>query len=221
MKQYWNRLNKLSFFRRLAVALLSIVCSSFGVSCYYACALGSDPISVFVDGQHIVLGLSYGQVTTINNIVLGVLMILFARRYFHVGTLMSCFLVGPLIDFFEGALRAAFPPDTASYWVKGGMLAVGVVTLALGVALFITADMGVGPFDFLPLKLRDAAGIDLKWTRMIFDTACFVIGWLLGGVVGIGTVAGVLLTGPVMSFFMKRLAPPLDRFFGPLLQDKA
>lgn len=217
MKKYWNRLNKPSLLKRLLFVLLSIICSSFGVSCYYACGLGADPISVFVDGQHAILGLSYGQVTTINNIVLVALMFFFARRYFHIGTLISCFLTGPLIDLFEGMLRTAFPAETAPLAIKITLLATGVLMMALGVGLFITVDMGVGAFDFPPLKLRDVTPISLKWTRMIFDALYVIVGFLLGGVVGIGTIAGVLLTGPVMTFFMRLFQSPLDRFFGPLL----
>lgn len=216
MKQYWNNLNKPSLFKRLLFVFLSITCSAFGVSCYYACGLGADPISVFVDGQHAILGLTYGQVTTINNVVLVALMFIFARRYFHIGTIVSCFLTGPLIDLFEGMISNAFPAETSALGIKIAILAVGVLTMALGVAFFITVDLGVGAFDFPPLKLRDATRLELRWTRMIFDAIYVVIGFLMGGVVGVGTIVGVLLTGPVMSFFMKRIKQPLDRFFGPL-----
>jgi uncharacterized membrane protein YczE len=216
IKNWFNRLDKRSALKRLPFAIFSIVCCSFGIACYYACGLGADPLSIFVDGQHNLLHLTYGQVTSLDNIILLAFMIFIAREYLHIGTLISCFATGPLIDLFEGFLRSTFPTDTTALWIKILILCVGVVSMAFGAGLFFTVNMGVGPFDYIPLKLRDKTRFSLRWIKVVYDAIFVTVGWLMGGVVGVGTIAGVLLTGPIIAFFMKRLSPPLDRFFGPL-----
>ena len=75
IKGWFARINYGSAIKRLLAVFFAIICSSFGISCYYACGLGADPISIFVDGQHALFSLSYGQITTINNLVLVVLML--------------------------------------------------------------------------------------------------------------------------------------------------
>lgn len=219
MKSWFSQLNLKSALMRLPFVAISILCTSFGISCYYACALGADPISVFVDGQHQLFSLTYGQVTTINNLILVTLMFIFARRYFNIGTIVSCFLTGPLIDLFEGALRNAFPAESAPVWVKIAMLLTGVLVLGAGAGLFVATDLGVGAFDFPPLVVRDRTGWKLSRIRIVMDAMYVAVGWLMGGIVGIGTIVGVLLTGPVLSFALGRIKPPLEKLCGPLRRE--
>jgi uncharacterized membrane protein YczE len=65
--------------------------------------------------------------------------------------------------------------------------------------------MGVGCFQFIPLFLAEKTPLDLKYTQMISDALFFLIGFFLGGVVGIGTVAAVLLTGYIMTYTISKL----------------
>ncbi len=205
-----------SLFRRLLLLVPTLFLLNFGIGCYYACGLGTDPISVFVDGQHVIMNMSYGQVTTINNVVLLVLMLFLGRKYMGIGTVVSCFVTGPLIDLFETMLRTAWPAATSPLGVKIALLAGGVLAFGAGLGFFVVTGLGIGPFDFLALWLRDVTKLELKWTRILFDALFLAAGWLLGGVVGVGTAAGVLLTGPVMSYTIKLIERPLGNFFGPL-----
>ncbi|MEA4912836.1 MAG: hypothetical protein VB092_09545 [Oscillospiraceae bacterium] len=216
IKNYFSTLNTNSLLRRLLLLVPTMALINFSIGCYYTCGLGTDPISVFIDGQHVLLGWSYGQITSMNNIILFIVMLWLGRKYMGLGTVATVFLSGPLIDLFEGMLRAAFPPESSALYVKIILLCIGVLGFGIGLGLFVTVGLGIGPFDFLPLWLRDVTKIELKWTRMMFDAFFLITGWLLGGIVGIGTAAGVLLTGPVMSFTIRVVGAPLGRFFGPL-----
>ena len=205
-----------SLLRRLLLLVPTMALINFSIGCYYTCGLGTDPISVFIDGQHVLLGWSYGQITSLNNVILFAVMLWLGRKYMGLGTVATVFLSGPLIDLFEGMLRAAFPAESSPLYVKIILLCIGVFGFGIGLGFFVTESLGIGPFDFLPLWLRDVTKIDLRWTRMLFDALFLITGWLMGGIVGVGTAAGVLLTGPVMSFTLKRVGAPLERFFGPL-----
>lgn len=220
-KLWLNSLHKGSFLRRILFMLPIQALSAFGIACYYACALGADPISCFVDGQHALFRLSYGQITTINNAILFVLMAIWGRKYLGIGTLMGVFLSGPMIDYFEVLLRTQLLAGTPTLWLRLLVLAVGVLTFAVGTALYIMDDIGVGAFDFFALVICDRTSWDLRPIRIALDFAFLLLGWLMGGTVGIGTLAGAFLTGPIMSSTMRLLDRPLQRLLGTLKKPTA
>ena len=100
-----KKINYRSLSIRLLIWFFASLLSEFGIGCYYACGLGTDPVSVFVDGVHNICGLSYGNISTICNIILLILIIIFERRYLGIGTIISTFISGPLIDVFETLMR--------------------------------------------------------------------------------------------------------------------
>lgn len=211
LEKWLNGFNTKSFIRRIIFMLPVLALSAFGIACYYACSLGADPISCFIDGQHTLFKLTYGQITTINNAVLFVLMIIWGRKYLGVGTLMGVFLSGPMIDFFEAQIRTEILVGTPALWLRLLILAVGVFTFAVGTALYIMDNIGIGAFDFLALVICDRTDWKLRWTRIVLDLIFVIVGWLMGGIVGIGTLAGAFLTGPIMSATMKVLNSPLEK----------
>lgn len=192
-----KKINWKAFTVNFILCVLGTVISEFGIGCYYTCGLGTDPISVFVDGLHANFGLSYGTISTICNVILTVCIFLFERKHIGIGTIVGMFIGGPLIDVFETLMRTNFPTETTSLPVRIVLLILAILTFAIGCGLGIACHMGIGCFQFPPIFLADISKISLTYTQMITDAIFFIIGWLLGGVIGIGTIAGVLLTGPI------------------------
>lgn len=219
-KQLKNKaFNYKSISFRIFLCVLSNIFSQFGIACYYGCGLGTDPISVFVDGIHGGLGLTYGQISTICYVILGILLIIFERQYFGISTAIGIFIGGGLLDYCVALVANAFPIETISLTTKVIILIVGLITTGIGYGLGIACDLGVGTFQFIPLFFNDYLHIELKYGQIISDAAFFVIGWLLGGVVGIGTIVGVLLTGYILDWTIKIVQKPLDKF-GPMMIEK-
>ena len=211
IRKYFSGISPAVLAVRSAVLAAALLLSNFGIGCYYACGLGTDPISVFVDGQHLLLGMTYGEITTINNVVLVVLILLFLRDQAGIGTIIGCFASGPLIDLFEGILTGLMPADSTPTAVRVLVLAFGCVVFSAGTGLYIVSGLGISPFDLPSLLMTRLTKIDLKWTRMAWDLLFFVSGWIMGGVIGIGTVAGVLLTGPIMTWVMNITGPAIEK----------
>ena len=205
-----NKINFKALSIRLFLNTLGTVISSFGVGCYYGCGLGTDPISVFVDGLHNISGLSYGTISTICNVIQAVLIFLFIREYLGVGTLIGVLIAGPLIDVFETFSRVNFPLETITLAMQIVILIIGLFTTSIGYGLAIVSKIGVGCFQFLPIFLSKITPIDLKYTQMFSDALFFFIGFMLGGVVGVGTLVGVFLTGYILSFTANKLEGRVD-----------
>ena len=207
---YLKKINWKAFVIRFFLSFFGTMISELGIGCYYACGLGTDPISVFVDGLHNISGMSYGNISTICNVIQAILIFIFIREYLGIGTLIGVLIGGPLIDVFETLVRTSFPLETTTLPVRIIILLVGLITTGIGYGLGIVSKMGIGCFQFIPLFLTKKTKIDLKYTQMFSDATFFLIGFLLGGVVGIGTIVGVFLTGFILSFVVEKLEPKVD-----------
>ena len=210
-----KKINYKSLLVRLFICVMGTIVCEFGIGCYYGCGLGTDPISVFVDGMHNVTGLSYGTISTICNVIQTILIFMFIRKYLGIGTLISVLIGGPLIDVFETLVRTSFPLETTTLPIRVIILLMGLLTSSIGFGLGIVCKLGVGCFQFIPLFLSEKTPLDLKYTQMISDALFFLTGFFLGGVVGIGTIAGVLLTGYIMTWTISLLEKKVDEL-GPI-----
>lgn len=231
-KNYILSYNAGSFLKRLLFILLSLVLMNFGIACYFNCGLGSDPFSVFVDGEHALTGLDYGQITNINNIVLFGLMLIFGRKYIHVGTIITALVSGTILNWCDAFVEMHFVAD--ALWEQFLMLGVGLVTFALSVALFIVADMGLSGVAAIPVWFEEKTKINLRWLRIAEDVFFTLVGIILGAIAsrpifellpsdlsnppltGIGTIVGAFGTGPLMKWFINLLIKPCKKWFGPL-----
>ncbi|MBQ6492779.1 MAG: hypothetical protein IJI92_02815 [Erysipelotrichaceae bacterium] len=203
---------------RTLLSLFATTISSLGIGCYYGCGLGTDPISVFVDGLHNITGMSYGTISTICNVIQTALIFIFIRKYLGIGTLIGMFIGGPLIDISEALIRVNFPLESTGLPVRIIILLVGLLTTGIGYGLGIASKMGIGCFQFIPLFLSEKTPLDLKYTQMISDGAFFIIGVILGGVIGIGTIVGVFLTGYILEYTLSLCEKRIDEL-GPIVQE--
>lgn len=192
---------KLLFIIKMVILISAIAISSMGISLFYAVNIGTDPISVLVDGEHNILKMSFGNITLINNIVLLAIGFFFARKYIKIGTVVSGLTTGYFINLFVPMFEAVIPSSTA-YIYKVVLLIPAVTLLALGTAVSINLNFGVGTMDLITLSIRDRAKLELKWIKIGLDFLYTLVGFCLGGIIGVGTVVGVLLTGPLIDFFM-------------------
>jgi uncharacterized membrane protein YczE len=86
-----------------------------------------------------------------------------------------------------------------------GTLGIGLVLVGIGVALTIGAEIGVAPYDVLSTGLVELADIDISVAAMLLPLGFVVIGLVLGGPPGPGTVLAVLLVGPILGVVLDAL----------------
>ena len=184
--------------QRLPRLLLGILVLGLGVALTVRAELGISPYDVMHQGLAEVTGLDFGVVV----IGLG-LVILVAwfplRQPFGVGTILNVLGVGVVID-----LVLARIPHVDPLVVRVPMLVVGTVLIGLGAGLYIGAGLGPGPRDGLMTAFA-RRGHPLWLVRTVLEVSALVIGWLLGGDVGVGTVLIALSSGPLAHWFLARL----------------
>lgn len=158
--------------------------------------LGLDPWNVFHQGLSQRTGLTLGTLSILSGLVVMLLWIPLRQKP-SLGTIMNILMIGLSMDLFMWLL-----PDFEGWTLRGGGLLVGLVLTGLGTAAYIGAGMGTGPRDGLMIGLNRKFGWSIRVSRMLVELVVLGAGWLLGGVVGVGTVAFALCIGPLVQFFL-------------------
>lgn len=86
-----------------------------------------------------------------------------------------------------------------------GTLAVGIVGVAVGVALMIRAEIGVAPYDVLSTGVAATFDIPIGAAAMVVPVVFVGLGLLLGGRLGIGTAVATVSVGPVLGVVLDRV----------------
>jgi uncharacterized membrane protein YczE len=190
--------------RRLPQLLVGLVLYGWSMAMLIRSGLGLDPWDVFHQGLANHLPITFGQVT----ILVGALVLLLwipLRQRPGIGTVLNVFVIGLAADAGLAAMPAVsgLPGQIA-------MLLGGVVANGLAGALYVGARLGPGPRDGLWVALTKRTGHSIRVVRTVLEVTIVAIGWLLGGVVGVGTVVYALTIGPIVQFFMPWVEVRLD-----------
>ncbi|MBR0515016.1 MAG: hypothetical protein IJK06_12305 [Clostridia bacterium] len=199
--------------RRIIMALVGMTVAGISVGIFKRAFFGVDPFQCFCNGIANVIPLSFGTLYMLINAVLLVIDYFLDRHYIGISTFINMFLVGYVVEFSESLLARLFGDMELPGRIL--FLAVGIITTCIAAALYYDADLGVSPYDAIPLHIADKkpklAGktVPFKVIRIISDLICVLIGFLLGVLPGIGTLITALFMGPLITFFRKTISGPL------------
>lgn len=194
--------NRREWLLRLCFLTLGLIIAHLGVTLFLISSLGTDTFTVFAAGVSHITGISVGLCHSGIQCVLIVLMVLFTKGYIKTGSFICCLLGGPIIDAFNWLLGRFVNADSP-FVLRLAVMALGCVILAIGMALVIVSDAGTGPNDLVAVILTDKLKkFQFRTVRICCDLFFIIVGWLLGGTVGIGTVTAAFLVGPVAQFFL-------------------
>jgi uncharacterized membrane protein YczE len=153
-------------------------------------ALGNSPWTVLAQGAAVQTGIGVGAATiAISFVVLALWFPL--RQRPGLGTLVNAVVIGLAI-----AATLTLLPGGLPLAARLGLVAGGIALVAFGSGLYLTCHLGPGPRDGLMTGLHRRTGRSIRLVRAVIEVSVLVAGFLLGGVVGIGTVAFALAIGP-------------------------
>jgi uncharacterized membrane protein YczE len=115
------------------------------------------------------------------------------------GTLGNILSIGPWLNLF---LEWISTPEN-NLALQIGMFLLGVLIQGMATAIYIGVDAGAGPRDSLMLAIHRVTGFSIRVARGAIEVVVVLIGWLLGGPAGVGTVAFALLIGPSVQWAFK------------------
>ncbi|HIS06580.1 MAG TPA: hypothetical protein IAC99_02830 [Candidatus Choladocola avistercoris] len=193
--------------KSVLIALIGVLLVGVGVAFNNCAGLGNDPVGIVYDGIRNVTGMGAEQLGLASNIVnlsLALLVFFTGRKYISVGTLVYFLPYGFFVELGI-LLYQLLAPETGGLAVQIAFSVVGCLLLCLGVAVYITMDIGVDPFTGIVLVIRDAVKKEYRIVKIIFDITMIILGTVLGGKLGAVTIITALTAGPVIQFFSGEL----------------
>lgn len=191
--------------RRLGQLLVGLWLFGTGEAVFVHAELGVSPWTVLAQGVSVQTPLAIGQATVIISFLV-LLAWIPLREAPGLGTLFNAVGIGVAIDVTLGYL-----PGRGPLPVRLAEIPLGVGLVALGSGLYLTSRLGPGPRDGLMTGLHRRTGRSLRLVRTAIEGSALVVGFVLGGTVGIGTVAFALGIGPAVQAAVHRLGGPDDR----------
>lgn len=201
--------------RRLTQLYVGLVLFGVSMALLVRSGLGNIPWDVLHQG----LVRQFGGTIGGWSIAVGVVVLLLwipLRERPGLGTVSNVFLIGASVD---GTL--ALVPDAGPLPLQVGFMVLGIVLNAIATALYVGARLGPGPRDGLMTGLVRRTGGSVRVVKTVIEVTVVLIGWALGGTLGVGTVLFVLTIGPLVQVFLHRLSvptgaprPPVDTLAG-------
>ena len=229
-----KKLNKaINLIKRLVLFFVGMSIIQFGVALFLKTSIGSDPFTVFTQGLatvlnktglknlsivHMISGSAEVTPGVANMIILIVLFIgilIVDMKKIKIGTLICVVGVGPIIDLGVKAV-SYFPVESANIFLKMILVLAGCFVIAVGFSIMSAADIGVAPNDIVPFIIQDKLKFQYRWIRIALDATFLVVGFILGGKIGIGTIISMLAIGP----FIQLCLPYGKRFVDAIVKGK-
>lgn len=166
-------------------------------------ALGTSPWDVLHIGLFQQIGLTIGTWT----VVIGLLIVggssLYLKAWPKIATWLNMLLIGPFVDFYNWLL-----PESSMFLTDITYFILGFFILGIGCGIYIAPNLGAGPRDTIMMILA-SKGYSVRVGRMVIEVIVTILGWLLGGPVGGGTIILAFGTGyviqPTLFYFRKVL----------------
>ena len=190
---------------RLTLLYVGLVVYGASLAMMVRADLGLAPWDVLHSGLIRHVPITLGQAVVLMSFVVLVLWIPL-REMPGLGTLSNAIVVGLACD---ATLLVLDRPDAMA--LRVGLMLLGVATCGLATALYIGAQLGRGPRDGLMTGLARRTGLSLRLVRTALEVSVVLIGLLLGGELGLGTVVFALTIGPIAQALLPIFVVDLTR----------
>ena len=184
------------FIRRFIQLQLGLLLYGASLALMVRANLGLNPWSVFHQGLSELTGLSLG---TVVNLVGALVLVIWIplRQKPGIGTICNVLVIGTAADATLAVL-----PSVTGLALQVALLAGAILLNGVATGAYIGAGLGPGPRDGLTTGGVRMTGWEVRWVRMTIEGLVLVLGWSLGGAIGVGTVAYALSNGPLLQIFL-------------------
>ncbi len=187
-----------TFFRDFLVIQIGFSLFGFSIALLIQANLGTSPWAVLTVAFAQLSGLTPGTLTVIIGLVVlaGALIL---REQIGWGTLTNILFIGPWLDLALWMI----PSVSKNIPLQLIMFLCAVLMMGIATAIYISVNAGAGPRDSLMLALNRTRGWSVRRARVVIEVSVVIVGWLLGGPAGIGTLGFALLIGPAVQWSFK------------------
>lgn len=187
---------KQAFFTRCLFFLTGILLLSLGITLTIKGQIfGVGSWDVLHIGLAKTLGLTIGTWSILIGLAIIAFDIVITKKFPLPGTFIDMFLAGIFIDIFNYLI-----PDIDGFWMQLLSYVCGLLLLGWGCGMYMVANLGIGPRDSLMLLMVHKLGWSVTRARTTMEVSVALIGFLLSGPIGVGTVLMAFGLGPIVQF---------------------
>ena len=194
-------------FSTMILLIVGLIIFGAGDAVLISARLGNTPWTVLAEGISENLNLSIGKSTFLVSFLVLLIWIPLKEKP-GIGTILNAILIAATIEVLLPIL-----PTPEAFSLQIVQVLVGIVLVAIGSGLYLTANLGPGPRDGTMTGLTKVTGIPIGRIRSGIEIFVIAIGWTLGGKFGIGTILFAILIGPCVAICLNmagRLGKPSD-----------
>lgn len=200
---------------RIIGVLIGTMIMGLGVAMFDLSSLGFDALSALVISIQNLIHVTYSIAYILLNLIFLVFMIIFLRNQIGIGTIINYLLTGVFCDIFIFLFKSINLNHSPYLLVNIVYGLIGVILLALGIAVYANANLGITPYDSMPIIITKYVKLFNKpvkfhVARKIIDGICLTLALIIGviilkykNIIGINTIVLLILVGYLISFFSK------------------
>lgn len=195
---------------RWTLFIVGIVILTFGARILLLSNLGVgglDAVAIGLSGR---TGMSIGTLI----ILLGVTLIIIGgsiNKHLDILPIGVSLLIGWFYDGWGVLLFNQMTSPTHKPYT-GYVFLIGILIAPLGAALYILSKISVGPVDYVMLAIRKRYSSSIQSSRILLESTFVIIGWLIGGPIGVGTICIMLFWGPILQVYLKATEGVLKKY---------
>lgn len=205
----------MTIMKKIMGVFVGTIILGLGIALFEVSSLGFDGLSCLVVSVQKLINTSYSIAYLLTNLLFFLIMIIFLRKQIGIGTVINYLLTGVFSDLFMYLFKIINLTHSELLLINILYSLLGILFLALGIAIYANANLGVTPYDAMPLILTKYLKffnkpIKYHIAKKIIDGLCILVGVVVGIVYlkqnyifGINTVLALILVGYIVSFSSK------------------
>ena len=187
-----------NIYLRFVILFIGFVLVGFGVALMVSANIGLSPYEVLHHGLSKTFNIGIGVASIWASVVI-IILATFFKIYPGLGTILNAAIIGIMVD----SIIPLFEPIENNLTLSIIYVVIGAIVLALGSALYLASRFGAGPRDSFIVGIMQKYQVDTKFVRPVVEAVSLIIGVILGGQIGIGTIIILLITGYFIDIFFK------------------
>ena len=173
--------------------ITGLILFGLGEAMLISAGIGVSPWTVLGQGVSRVFNFSIGTATFFISLFV-LLCWIPLKQIPGFGTILNVIIIATVLDY-----SLPYLPSPEIYFSKLIQVILGIIITGFGGAVYLIANLGPGPRDGLMTGLQSVSNLPIAWVRSGIELTVVLIGWLLGGVVGIGTLLFAIGIGPSVA----------------------
>ena len=185
--------------------IIGLILFGLGEALLISAGIGVSPWTVFGQGISNVSNVSIGFATFIISLFV-LLCWIPLKQIPGIGTVLNVIIIASVLDY-----SLPYLPSPETYILRLTQVVLGVVITGFGGGVYLIANLGPGPRDGLMTGLQRISDFPIAWVRSGIELTVVLIGWILGGIVGIGTLVFAFGIGPSVAISIYLLAKYINK----------